>query len=154
MGAKDAEVDQYIEVDRVFSVDEVAQYARLVGDGNPLHREWSKTGDLPDLIKNHPMVHWEKESTKVLVHGMLASSLFSCLFGRHIPGAVYLQQSLDFRRPVYAKEVVTARVIVTRIRKRKGRILTCNTVVTKDKEECIRGHADVWLPESDTLQES
>ena len=90
----------------------------------------------------------------ILVHGMLVSSLFSCIFGTLIPGAVYVRQFLEFRQPVYVNTVVIGRVVITKLRRyrRQGLIVTCDTtVVAKEaragKEIMLRGEADVWLPE-------
>lgn len=88
------------------------------------------------------------KSTKPIVHGMLASSLFSCIFGTLVPGAVYLKQTLDFRSPIYANEPVVGRVDVVRVRqfKAKGIIVTCETNILRKETHCISGKADVWLP--------
>ncbi len=44
----------------------------------------------------------------------MSASFFSALFGTKIPGegCVYVAQSLQFKRPVYINDTVTATVIV------------------------------------------
>ncbi|EEC49567.1 predicted protein [Phaeodactylum tricornutum CCAP 1055/1] len=142
-------LEQYAEVDRAFSEEEVRAFGMLVNDMNPLHRSWSIRDDLPSEIQDHDMLHWDETSrrSKVLVHGMLASTLFTSIFGTLIPGAVYLSQHLDFRKPVFANELVTGRVVIDRIRqmKRKGLIVTCSTRIVSGDEVCIRGDANVWI---------
>jgi acyl dehydratase len=148
---KGVAVGQYATVERVFTEHDVDTYARLVGDSNPLHTSWTRqeleqqSTELP----SHPLVQWtEDNKSKVLVHGMLVASLFTCIFGTHIPGAVYMKQTLAFRRPVFANEPVTGRVAITAVRdfRKGGLIVTCDTRVYKDTEtECVRGSADVWL---------
>jgi len=157
VGGKGVAVGQFAESDRIFTAEDVNLFGKLVGDQNPLHQQW-EMDRLPDLLENHPMVHAANEDdhgdgnhtkkTKILVHGILVSSLFSSIFGTLIPGAVYLKQSLDFARPVFVDESVTGRIIIERIRqwRRKGLILNCNTIVHSGDEEKIRGKADVWLP--------
>jgi 3-hydroxybutyryl-CoA dehydratase len=91
------------------------------------------------------------------VHGILVSSLFSTLFGRSIPGAVYVSQSVRFRRPVHVGAQVLARMQITNIeQRRKGVLLTCATTCSliEDKEEgegegkltvAVEGEAQVLL---------
>jgi acyl dehydratase len=148
-GGVGAAVDQYVEVERTFTQDDVDSYGKLIGDMNPLHLRWSKT-QVPSLVESHPLLAWNEDgsSTMPIVHGMLVSGLFSCIFGSLIPGAVYLKQTLDFRKPVYVDSLVIGRVTITAIRqwKRKGLIFTCDTTVLSQGKECVRGEADVWVP--------
>jgi len=145
-------VGQIAESNRIFTSEDVNLFGKLVGDENPLHQRWT-VDNLPDVLENHPMLSVSNEdddlkATKILVHGMLVSSIFSSIFGTLIPGAVYLKQTLDFSRPVYVDELVTGRIKIERIRhwRRKGLILTCDTLVLCNNEEKVRGSADVWLP--------
>jgi acyl dehydratase len=91
-----------------------------------------------------------------IVHGILVSSLFSTLFGRTIPGCIYLKQSLDFRKPIYVGSKVLARVEVTEVvaRKKGGDTLVCSTRVYVGTEVstaalAIDGSASVLLPKGD-----
>lgn len=152
-GGAGVAVGQCAETERQFTVADVALFGKLVGDQNPLHRSWelSRLSSSPSAMDGHPLIQASEQDpklTKVLAHGMLVASLFSSIFGTLIPGAVYISQSLDFRKPVYVDTVVVARVTITRIRRwtRKGLILTCDTTVVADGEEKVRGAADVWLP--------
>ena len=74
-----------------FRAEEVAAFVQLSGDANPLH-----------------------QGPRAVVPGLLLGALFPGLVGTACPGAVYLSQSLSFRRPVQIGEQVTARVTVTR----------------------------------------
>ena len=135
----------------MFTEKDVDSFGDLVDDKNPLHARWS-LNELPCELQGHPMFDDMKEngrnSTKPIVHGMLASSLFSCIFGTLVPGAVYLKQTLDFRSPIFVNEMVVGRVDVVRVRqfKFKGVIVTCDTAVLRGEAVCIAGKADVWLP--------
>jgi acyl dehydratase len=75
------------------------------------------------------------------------------IFVSLIPGAVYLKQTLDFRKPVFVNTGVIGRVTISRIRqwKQKGLIITCDTKVLSQGKECVRGEADVWIPGGDEL---
>lgn len=148
-----------IQVQRVFTATDVASFGCLVGDNNPLHQTWN-FDKLPQELKSHPLLKDLKatdrtdDKTKVMVHGMLASSLFSCIFGTLVPGSVYLKQTLDFKSPVYVDEPVIGRVDIVRVRdfsrKIGGVIVSCDTrispVATDSGDDCVVGKADVWLP--------
>lgn len=114
---------------------------------------WS-LDELPPELKAHPMLkditNDTGNSTKAVVHGILASSLFSSIFGTLCPGAIYIKQSLDFKRVILADELVIGRVDVVRVRqfKARGVIVTCDTSITRGETVCINGKADVWLPGS------
>jgi acyl dehydratase len=147
-------LDQYAEVERVFTQEDVDNYAELIDDMNPLHQRWIKS-KVPSLVESHPLLVWNDDgsSTMPIAHGMLVSGLFSCIFGSLIPGAVYLKQTLAFRKPVYVDSVVIGRVTISAIRqwKRKGLIITCDTKVLSQGKECVRGEADVLIPGGDEL---
>lgn len=73
----------------------VASFAALSGDTNPLHTEKS---------------YAQKQGHKMVVaHGMLGGALFSQLIGMYLPGtyALYLSQTLNFRKPLYPGTDVT-----------------------------------------------
>ena len=158
-------VGQVAESDRIYTAKDVHWFGKLVGDSNPLHQAWSVHTTLPESLENHPLLrhqdhHEESDgsnnngsSTQILVHGWLVASLFTSIFGTLIPGAVYLKQTLDFAQPVYVGDLVTARIEIERIRhwRRKGLILTCETVVRGDGNDKVRGKADVWLPRGSVL---
>lgn len=156
-------VGQSAQVERTFRPDDVAAFGALVGDLNPLHQSWTR-GSEPDVVRCNPLLQWhhnnvtayrgeeeeeqDGDNSKVLVHGMLVASLFTRIFGTLIPGSIYLKQTLDFRKPVYAGEAVSGKVTVAAIRpwKRRGIVLNCDTVVTGiDGQERIRGNAHVWI---------
>lgn len=152
-GGKGIAVNDYAEVKRTFSEHDVLQFGSLVGDRNPLHESVS-VEQVPcrEALEAAGVVQWDdKCQTKPLVHGMLASSLFSSIFGTLIPGSVYRSQSLTFRRPVFAQDSIVGRVDVMKVRSAPngGVLVVCDTKVTteKDGNVCITGEAKVWLPE-------
>jgi 3-hydroxybutyryl-CoA dehydratase len=114
-------VGQSATTTRVFRREDVAQFAHLSGDRNPLHLE-------PEAWVGTPF-------TGNLVHGALTASLFSQLMGMEVPGpgGVYLGQTLKFQAPVYIGETVTATVTVTQVRTDKRIImLETRAEVTRD----------------------
>lgn len=153
-GGKGLAVGQYAQIHRVFSSSEIQDFARVSGDHNPLHQPPDRRylpGHLSDVLDGHPLIKVEENGrTTEVVHGILVSSLFSCIFGTLIPGSVYRSQTLDFRRAVYAGESVLGRVQILGIEKQRrldGLIVRCSTQVTKEGKECVRGEADVWIPQ-------
>jgi acyl dehydratase len=86
---------------------------------------------------------------------MLVASLFSCVIGTLIPASIYVNQSIQFRKPVFVDDAVTASVLITRVlsisQKRMNSILlTCQTrVVSKDNETLlVDGEASILLTET------
>jgi acyl dehydratase len=132
-GTNDVRVGQYAEISRLFTPEEVKRYGMLIGDMNP--------------------IHLNAENGKIMVHGMMTSSLFSSIFGTLIPGSVYRSQSLLFHSPVHCNERVVGKIKVISVknRKRLGVLVTCQTTVEKQIDEsknilCISGDAEVLLP--------
>lgn len=116
------------EFDKEITKDDVLSFAGLVGDFNPLHTN-------PDFGK-------KSRFKSNIVHGMLAGSLFSTLVGMHCPGenCLYLQQTLNFREPIFPGERVTVRGTV--IDKNDAvRIVTLKTEIIKGGRTAISGEA-------------
>ena len=77
---------------------------------------------------------------------MLYASMFSAIIGRRSPGAVYLSQSLAFRKPVLVGDTVTAEVEVQRVA-RAGRVLDFATRILNQRGDLVlSGEARVLLP--------
>jgi hypothetical protein len=100
-----------------------------MGDENPLHSPQTCFPESFQVLETAGIITWENNKSKVLVHGLMAGSLFSCIFGTLIPGSVYRSQQLAFRLPIFCNQVVT-----------------CDTKVVCQERECITGQASVWLP--------
>ena len=76
-----------------------------------------------------------------VAHGMLSAGLIGTVFGRQVPGAVYVSQTLRFRRPVFLGDTVEARVTVRAARARGAdhNLLTCDTRVVRMGSAAGRG---------------
>ncbi len=72
-----------------FSTDDVADFARVTGDNNPLHLD-------ADYAATTPF-------GRPIIHGMLGASVFTKVLGTEFPGygSVYLGQTLEFLRPMF-----------------------------------------------------
>jgi 3-hydroxybutyryl-CoA dehydratase len=118
---------------RTISDDDIVTFARLTGDDNPLH--------LDDAFAAH------SRFGRRVAHGLLAAGLISAVLGTRLPGpgAIYLQQTLRFVRPVYPGDTVTATVEVTAYRPDR-RIATLRTTCTDQRGDVVLdGEAVVLL---------
>ncbi len=77
---------------------------------------------------------------------MLLGGLFSTLVGMHMPGkkCLYLGQTLQFKKPVFAGETVVVRGIVA-AKSDSTRLLTINTSIIKEGNDVVSGVATVQL---------
>ena len=91
-------------LEHTFSATQVADFARLSGDTNPIHLD-------QDAARR---AGFERE----VVHGVLVTGLISRLLGTRLPGpgTILLQQQLRYLRPVYPDQAVRAFVEVTTVR--------------------------------------
>lgn len=124
-------------ITHAFSIKDTSAFALLSGDDNPLHV------DSQHAYKTGP----EK---KPIVQGLLSASLFATIFGRTVPGAVYVKQNLRWRSPLSVDEKVMARIRVIKVR---TRFVECETVCTKASDGAIivEGHATLLLPSTTKL---
>ncbi|QLE78814.1 MaoC family dehydratase [Francisella sp. Scap27] len=112
---------------------DVKQFAGISGDRNPVHMD---------------EVYAENSRYKKrIAHGLLSSSFFSSLFGTQLPGegCVYVGQNLNFKRPVYLGDTVTAIVTVKDIDVVRKRVFF-NTVCTVKNKIVIDGTAELFMP--------
>ena len=120
--------------EKQFSQEDVADFARISGDNQPLHLDEAYAATT--------------RFKKRIAHGMLSAGLISAALGTRLaPNAtvVYLSQSLRFMRPVYPGDTITARIEVTALDPEK-RFVTCTTeCVNQDGQTVLTGEATVLL---------
>jgi 3-hydroxybutyryl-CoA dehydratase len=116
-------------VTRAFTAADVAAFAQLCGDTNEVHLS-------ADAARRAGF-------DGCIVHGILVASLFSYIMGMHLPGpqSIYMQQSLNFRAPVYVGQSVTATVKVTNFDAIRGYIFFETRVVRDDGKVAVDGKA-------------
>jgi acyl dehydratase len=107
---KHLEIGQAADVKRAFTTDDLAEYADLTGDTNPLFQDRNFSQQLG--FKDR------------LIPGPLLSGMFSNLLGTQLPGrgTNWLKQSLHFPAPAYVDDSITARVEIIRLRPAKDLI--------------------------------
>lgn len=123
-----------IEVEHYFTDREVRDFANLTGDRNPIHLD-------DEFAKNS--VFGQR-----VVHGMLTAGKFSYILGQVWPGegTIYLEQTLQFKRPVFLNSKVTFKFTLSTVREDKP-IATIHTVLhLEDGTVAIDGKATVLLP--------
>jgi 3-hydroxybutyryl-CoA dehydratase len=117
---------------------DVLQYAAITGDHNPVHVD-------ADAAARGP--YGER-----IAHGMLSAGLLSAAMANGVPGpgAVYLSQSLSFKRPVRLGDVITAEVEVLEIKPRTRRVRLATRCRNQADELVLDGEAMVMLPTAAT----
>lgn len=127
------EVGMTTEIFRTFSSNEVKAFSDLTGDKNPVH-----------LDEKHAS---ETIFGSCIVHGVLASSIFSTIFANTLPGpgCIYIRSENKFLKPIYLDEEVIFQVKVTDILKEKKRLIFKTVAITRSTE-CIVGTAEIFIP--------
>ncbi len=114
---------------KVITSDDVADFARITLDSNPLHldEEYARQTRFGGRI----------------AHGMLGAGLISAVIGTQLGGPIYLGQTLKFVKPVRIGDTLTATAEVIAVREDKN-IVTLRTIVrNQEGAEVITGEATV-----------
>ena len=125
-------VGQRASLTRTITDADITAFASITGDRNPLH--------LDDAFAAR------SRFGRRVAHGLLSAGLISALLGTRLPGpgAVYLQQTLRFVRPVYPGDTLTATVEVTACG--GGRTATLRTTCADERGRVVLdGEAVVLL---------
>lgn len=112
---------------------DVIGFAEISGDRNPIHLSEHFAARTP--FKGR------------IAHGLYTASLISAVIGTRLPGpgAIYMQQTLNFKAPVRIGDTVTARVEVAELSERGHRVkLHCTCGV--DGTLVLEGEALVKVP--------
>ena len=114
--------------------EDIKMYAVVSGDTNPVHMsdEYAKQSRFKNRI----------------AHGLLSAGFFSALFGTRLPGTgcVYVSQNLEFKRPVYLGDRVTAIITVTKVDLKNKKVYFRTFCMVKNKI-VIDGQAALFIPE-------
>lgn len=130
---EDLEVGQTAVYSRTVTEADIAAFAAVSGDINPVHlsEQFGKGGMFEGRI----------------AHGMLSASFISAVIANKLPGpgAIYLGQSLKFMAPVRPGDTVNTRLTVRDLNEEKCRAVI-DTVCMVDGEVVIEGEAMVKVP--------
>ncbi|SFI90208.1 MaoC family dehydratase [Caulobacter sp. UNC279MFTsu5.1] len=130
---EDLSVGQSAELVRVVGEADIVAFAQVTGDTNPVHldADYAAATSFGERI----------------AHGMLSAGYISAVLGTALPGpgAVYLSQSLAFKRPVRIGDEVTASATVTAIDAAKARVTLATACRVRGKV-VVDGEAVVLVP--------
>lgn len=117
-------VGQEASISKSFSEKDVKLFSELSCDNNPVHLDEKYAQKT--IFKNR------------IVHGYLYSSLISAIIGTKMPGpgSIYLHQDLNFKKPVFLDETVTALVRITELKPEKS-LVYLDTFCYKNNDELI-----------------
>ena len=130
---EDLSLGQSAELSYTVTADLIERFAEVSGDDNPVH-----------LDQDYAVA---TQFGGRIAHGMLSASFISAVLGTRLPGkgAIYLSQSLRFRRPVRIGDQVTARATVTGLDAERARA-TLETLCLVDGKTVLDGEAVVMVP--------
>jgi 3-hydroxybutyryl-CoA dehydratase len=130
---EDLAVGQSAELTRAVTGADLEAFAAVTGDDNPVHLDEAFAAATPFGGR--------------IAHGMLSAGYISAVIGTKLPGsgAIYISQSLRFRRPVRIGDSVTARAEITAIDPARGRV-TLKTVCTVGGKAVVDGEAEIMVP--------
>jgi len=130
---EEIEIGQSAERMHTVTEGDIQAFADVSGDHNPVHLDaaYAET----TMFKGR------------IAHGMLSAAYISATIAGDLPGpgAVYIAQSLSFRRPVRIGDTVVTRVTVTAIDTEKARV-TLKTECLVETKAVVEGEAVVMVP--------
>jgi len=114
-----------------FTQDEVNGFAEVTGDKNPIHLDEEYAAKT--MFK------------KRIIHGFLAGSVFSKVFGTMFPGegTIYLKQEMKFVAPMYTENKYNAVFNILDVNTEKGKAKIKTTIFDDKGKETIIGEAVV-----------
>lgn len=130
----DLSIGQQAQRSKTITASDVERFASISTDTNPIHLDDMAAAASP--------------FGRRVAHGMLSASLISAVIGMELPGpgAIYLSQTLNFRRPVFLDDTITAHVEVIAIRPDKPIVTLRATVTNQAAEVVLEGEAVVRMP--------
>ena len=126
-------IGDHAKIAKTITETDVYSFAGICGDFNPLH-----------------VNEIEAKNTifgKRIAHGILGVSLISTVLGMYLPGpgTIYASQNIQFTKPIYFGDTITADVEIVELLQ-NGRCRLKTQVINQDNEVVITGEAIVILP--------
>lgn len=128
------EVGQKATVERTVEDKDILLFAAASGDNNPIH-----------LNADYAAATSFKQP---IAHGMLSGAFISAAMACHLPGpgSVYLTQSLEFLRPVYAGDTLRVEIeVLEKLPKNQIRLAT--RIFNQRNKRIVTGEATALLPD-------
>ncbi len=126
-------VGQSAQLVRTVGEADIVAFAQVTGDTNPVHLDADYAA--------------KTSFGGRIAHGMLSAGYISAVLGTALPGpgAIYLSQTLKFKRPVRIGDEVTAVVTISEINEAKAQV-TLATVCKVGGKAVVDGEAVVMVP--------
>lgn len=125
---EDLEVGMSDSFAKTISEADVYGFAGISGDTNPVHinEEYAATTPFGQRI----------------AHGMLSAALISTVAGTKLPGpgAIYVDQQIKFKAPLFIGQTARAEITVKEINERRRRVI-CDTNVYVGDQVIVSGEA-------------
>ena len=123
-------------ISKVISENDIINFAEISEDKNPIHlsEEYAKG----TIFK------------KRIAHGMLSASLISAILGTKLPGkgSIYLNQTLEFLKPVYINDLITAEVEIIELIPEKNKIILKTICKNQNADIVLNGKATILKNEN------
>jgi 3-hydroxybutyryl-CoA dehydratase len=130
------EIGQKASMGKTITEADVATFARISGDVNPIHLDAEYAAK--SIFKER------------VAHGILTSGLISAVIGNQLPGVgtIYLSQNLKFMAPVKLGDTIEAEVEVVEKLEEKNRVRLKTVCRNPTGQVVIDGEALVMPPKS------
>lgn len=130
---EEIKVGSSAEITKIMSLEMVKSFAGISEDFNPVHLDADYAS--------------QSRYKAQIIHGLMAASLFSGLFGTKLPGegCVYKSQNMRFKRPIYVGDEVTARVEVVKVDMKK-KVISFKTHCLVNRKIMIDGESEIFVP--------
>lgn len=125
---EDLSIGQSASYAKTITETDVVLFAGISGDDNPVHINAEYAAET--MFKGR------------IVHGMFSAALISAVLGTRMPGpgAIYVDQQISFKAPVYIGDTVTATATVTDINLERRRV-TLETICSVKGKVVAQGVA-------------
>ncbi len=130
---EDLSLGQSAEISHTVTDADIRAFAAVSGDNNPVHLDEAYAAATPFKTR--------------IAHGMLSAGYISAVLGTRLPGpgAIYISQTMNFKRPVRIGDEVITRATVAAIDAERARV-TLTTVCEVAGKPVVEGEAVVMVP--------
>ena len=130
---EDLSLGQSTEISHTVTDADIRAFAEVSGDNNPVHLDEAYAAATPFKTR--------------IAHGMLSAGYISAVLGTRLPGpgAIYISQTMNFKRPVRIGDEVITRATVSAIDAERARV-TLSTVCEVAGKPVVEGEAVVMVP--------
>ncbi|MFT5507088.1 MAG: 3-hydroxybutyryl-CoA dehydratase [Hyphomicrobiaceae bacterium] len=132
---EDIELGMHASLENTVAESDIQSFAEITGDHNPVHLD---------------EVYAAKSQFKGRIsHGMLTAGYISAVFGMRLPGpgAIYVSQTLNFRRPVRIDDLITTSVKVVELLPLKRCVRFECVCSNGEGKVVLQGDAMLMVPE-------